>query len=54
MPKFRGQMATVNLSIEGCLHRIEQFVRENHNCIALVITELHSLLNKWDPRVRDG
>jgi hypothetical protein len=47
-------MVSADLSIEECLHRIEQCVGENRNYLEPVITELHSLLNKWDRRVSDG
>jgi hypothetical protein len=39
----------VSSTIDDCFNQIEQYLRGHGECLEAVITELHYLLNKFDP-----
>jgi hypothetical protein len=46
------QMSERSLSAQDCFDRIEQSIRDNPTNLEPVITEFHSLLNKWYSQIQ--
>jgi hypothetical protein len=41
-----------DLTLAQCFLHLEQNIHDHPNNLEPIITELHSILNKWDPRVK--
>jgi hypothetical protein len=43
---------TEEFTLPQCFLQLEQNIRDNPGNLEPILTELHSILNKWDPRVK--